>query len=120
MGETDRHPSAEGVPDDDGRLLDLQRIEQIGDPLRVPAEREPRIRKIATATKAGHRRGNHPATLRSNGLGDAAVGVLAERPPVQQHHRHPCPGDAVRGGATLHPRPLVDGDHSYRLAEVQA
>ena len=55
----DGNAATEGVTDQHGRLVDLQHVEQVGDPLGVPAHRERLAVEIAAATEAGHRRGDH-------------------------------------------------------------
>ena len=108
VGEADRDTATERVPHHHDRLVDLERVEQGDDPCRVAADRELVGREVGRPTEPGHRRRDHPATLRGDGLDDIAVGVLGERPAVQEDDGHALPHHAVTGRSSLDPRALVD------------
>ncbi len=56
--------------------------------------------------KPGERRGVHEAALGGDALDHRPVGVVPERPAVEQHDGHALPGEAVERRAIADPRPL--------------
>ena len=114
VGEPHGDTAAERVAEHDRGLFDVERVEEIGDPLGVATDRELVGRQIGSATEARHRRRDDPTALGRHRLDHPSVGVLGERPAVQQHDRHPLAGRAVTGGSVLHERALVDDDHVVR------
>jgi hypothetical protein len=96
VGELDGDTAAERVADDEGGLVDAGGRHELVHPGRVPGDRHRPVGQVGAAGEAGHRRGVHPAAAVGEPAHRPLVGVVAQRPPVQEEDGRALAAHAVR------------------------
>ena len=109
--QQDRHPSTEGMPEDQRRAVDADGLEEGSGPVAVVGEVGRPARQGRRAPEAGQRRriDVHAGAYESGER--ALVGLVVEAPPVQKQSGWTLARLAVAGGASVdgHLSPLEPG-----------